>query len=96
MYEIDCSELPDELATVALDAGKNTIERTPYDTNGVEVLRNTQLIILNGDGRQTDRLYGALRQATLSAVQKYLQENYEDYTDDEYEKYRLGIEFRQA
>lgn len=94
MREIDCSKLPDNLAKIALDAAKKTIERSPYDANGVNVLENTQLVTLNGDGRQTLRLYGALQQAMLSAVEEEISENHTDYPDDARQKYLDAIELR--
>lgn len=94
MREIDCSGLPDNLAKIALTAAKKTIKRSPYDPNGVTVLEKTQIVTLNGDGRQTLRLYGSLRQAMLSAVEEELSENYTEYPDNARQKYFDAIKFR--
>jgi hypothetical protein len=96
MREIDCTNLPDELAKTALDTAEKTIERVPEDSSGVKILRNSKLVTINGDGKQMLRLYGALQQAMVSAVQEKLAEDYTEYTDEEYEKYRHGIEYRKV
>lgn len=95
MREIDCSPLPEELSKVALDAAEEALERQPYDDiHGVSILRNTELIVLNGDGRKTLETYGALQQSMLDAVHEALAEG--EYTDDEREEYRYAIDFRKA
>lgn len=96
MREIDCSSLPEDLANVALDAAEDQIERSVTNVNGVQVLHNSKLVILNGDNKQTRELYGELRQTMVSQLLEHLDEHKSDYTKEEFEEYRDGIELRKV
>jgi len=96
MREIDCSNLPDELADVALTAAEEYIEQKDCETNGVKILRHSNLVVLNGDGRQIKRLFGGLQQAMGSSVQESLHENHTMYSEEERLEYRHGLEFRKV
>jgi hypothetical protein len=96
MYELDCSDLPVDLAKVAIRAAEKTIERSNCSPNGVRVLNKTYLVILNGDGSETDQLYGELRQSMLGAVQDELREHADEYSESEIDEYWQGIKFRQV
>lgn len=96
MYEIDCSELPDELSNAAINAAEDVLSRTRHNTRQISVLRNSKLVTLNGNNAHIRKMYGSLRQAMVVAVEKQMEQNYEKYTDQEYEQYRKAVKPRKV
>lgn len=90
MFEIDCSNLPDDIARYVM---KKVDEESNKDIikSRVNILYHSKIIIIYGN-RNKD--YGHLRSYANNAVSDYLQNQDNDYSREEIEKYRLDtIEF---